>query len=119
MEAREARAMAERLCRWLGRWHDIPVEGVVPLHCTVYRLGDAIWLTRGGEPDSTLQTELRRRFPNRTILCLSPLGICTWPTCCRGIAYGLGLYQEEPSIPAPGCLEVLIDAIAERVAGLE
>jgi hypothetical protein len=118
VEAREARAMAERSRRWLGRLHYIPVEGVVPLHCTVYRLGDAIWVTCGGEPYSTLQTELRRRFPNRLIF-VSPLsGDMHVAYLLPRDRYGLGLYQEEPSIPAPGCLEVLIDAIAERVADL-
>ena len=29
--------------------------------------------------------------------------------------YGKGLYQEEPSVLAPGCLEMLIDAIATRI----
>mgnify|MGYP001182289099 CR=1 FL=1 len=29
--------------------------------------------------------------------------------------YGKGLYQEEPSILAAGCLERLIEAISERI----
>jgi hypothetical protein len=32
--------------------------------------------------------------------------------------YGKGLYQEEPSILAPGCLEALTDAVAARMARL-
>ena len=32
--------------------------------------------------------------------------------------YGLGLYQEEPSILGPGCLEALTGAIAGRIAAL-
>jgi hypothetical protein len=32
--------------------------------------------------------------------------------------YGLGLYQEESSILAPGCLEALIEAMAKRIKQL-
>jgi hypothetical protein len=33
-------------------------------------------------------------------------------------SYGKGLYQEQPSILAAGCLETLIDAIADRIQTL-
>jgi hypothetical protein len=33
--------------------------------------------------------------------------------------YGKGLYQEEPSIPAPGCLEILVEAVAEQIKALQ
>ncbi|MBI3958752.1 MAG: hypothetical protein HY328_08080 [Chloroflexi bacterium] len=114
-EAREARAMAERSRRWLARLQHIPAGGSAPLHCAVYRLGDAVWVTCGGEPYSLLQTELRRRFPDETIF-VSPLsGDMHVAYLLPRDRYGLGLYQEEPSILAPGCLEALIDAIAERI----
>jgi hypothetical protein len=65
-----------------------------------------------------LQVELRRRFPGRIIL-LSPVsGDQPVAYLLPKDRYGQGLYQEEPSILAPGCLEVLIDAMAERIAGL-
>jgi hypothetical protein len=32
--------------------------------------------------------------------------------------YGKGLYQEEPSCLGPGCLELLIEAVADRIAPL-
>lgn len=115
-EAAEARAYAERARRWIARLHHIPDSGVVPLHCAVWRLGDALWVTCGGEPYSLLQTELRRRFPDETIF-VSPLsGDMHVAYLLPTDRYGLGLYQEEPSIPAPGCLEALIDAIAEKIA---
>lgn len=114
--ARDARARAERARRWLGRLRHIPDSGVIPLHCAVWRLGDALWVTCGGEPYSLLQTELRRRFPDETIF-VSPLsGDMHVAYLLPEDRYGLGLYQEEPSIPAPGCLEKLIDAIAEKIA---
>lgn len=116
--AHNARALAERARRWLARLHHIPSGTTAPVHCAVYRLGDAIWVTCGGEPYSLLQTELRRRFPDKTIF-ISPLsGDMHVAYLLPRDRYGLGLYQEEPSILAPGCLEGLIDAIAERIERL-
>jgi len=113
--ARNARAHAERARRWLARLRHIPTGGTAPVHCTVWRLGDALWITCGGEPYSLLQTELRRRFPDETIF-VSPLsGDMHVAYLLPRDRYGLGLYQEEPSILAPGCLEALIDAIAEKI----
>jgi hypothetical protein len=117
-EAADARAMAERARRWLSRLRHIPASGSAPFHYAVWRLGDALWVTCGGEPYSLLQTELRRRFPDETIF-VSPLsGDMHLAYLLPRDRYGLGLYQEEPSILAPGCLEALIDAIAERVETL-
>lgn len=114
--AKEARAYAERARRWLARLRHIPDSGLISLHCAVHRLGDALWVTCGGEPYSLLQSELRRRFPEETIL-VSPLsGDMHVAYLLPEDRYGLGLYQEEPSILAPGCLEKLIDAIAEKIA---
>ena len=113
--ARDAGAHAERARRWLARLADFPEGESYPLSCAAYRLGDAIWIATGGEPYSFLQTELRRRFPNETILVSPLLGDLQVAYLLTREAYGTGRYQEEPSILAPGCLEQLTDAIAERI----
>jgi hypothetical protein len=70
----------------------------------------------GGEPYSHLQVELRRRFPGRPLF-VSPLaGDVQVGYLLRADRYGLGLYEEESSILARGCLEILIEAIAHRIA---
>ncbi|MBM3276591.1 MAG: hypothetical protein FJY95_00710 [Candidatus Handelsmanbacteria bacterium] len=118
LEARNCRALAERALRWLARLEGLPKGPTYPFQFTVHRLGDAIWATSGGEPYSLVQTELRRRFPHYPLL-FSPL------TSDFQVAYllprdryGKGLYQEEPSSLAPGCLELLIEALASRIAAL-
>lgn len=113
--ARDCRARAERARRWLGRLATLPAGPTYPFPFSVLRLGDAVWVTTGGEPYHVLQTELRRRFPEVVIL-ISPLaggGVADYllPRAC----YGKGLYQEEPSSLGPGCLEQLIDALEERI----
>jgi len=113
--ARDYGARAERARRWLGRLNDLPSENSYLMHFTVYRMGNVIWVTCGGEPYNLLQTELSRRFPQWLII-VSPLdcGIQVaylLPEDC----YGKGLYQEEPSLLAPGCLERLLEAIAAQI----
>ena len=88
----------------------------MPFPYSVYELGDAVWVTSGGEPYNLAQVELRRRFPQRPIL-FSPLdGGQSAAYLLPTNRYGKGLYQEEPSSLAPGCLEMLIDAMTTRIA---
>jgi hypothetical protein len=116
--ARNFGARAERVRRWLLRVAHLPDAPTYTLHFSVYRLGDAFWITTGGEPYSLLQSELRRRFPQATLL-ISPLaGDMPVAYLLPKERYGKGLYQEEPSILAAGCLEQLIEAIAEEISRL-
>ena len=116
--ARDHGARAERARRWLARLEDLPPGPTYALPFSVHRLGDAFWVACGGEPFSALQVELRRRFPDAAIV-LSPLaGALQVAYLLTAECYGLGLYQEEPSILAPGCLEALTGAIAARIAAL-
>ena len=114
-EARSCGARAERARRWLARIANLPPGETYPYRFSVCRMGDSIWVTCGGEPYSDLQVALRRRFPRFAIL-VSPLaGNVQVAYLLRKDAYGKGLYQEEPSSLAPGCLEILTGAIAERI----
>jgi hypothetical protein len=116
--ARNFGARAERARRWIARVKHLVDRPTYPYHYSVYRLGDALWITCGGEPYSVLQTELRRRFPDHPMI-LSPLaGDFQIAYLLPADRYGKGLYQEEPSILAPGCLEILIEAISERIRAL-
>lgn len=118
-KARDLGARAERCRRWQGRIQYLPDSGSFPMRCTIWRFGDAVWATCGGEPYNVLQTTLRARFPHQTLL-ISPIS-----SDCLSIAYllpqdhyGKGLYQEEPSSLAPGCLENLIEVVAEQIGCL-
>jgi hypothetical protein len=59
--------------------------------------------------------ELRRRFPDLTLLVSSLAGDTQVAYLLPREDYGKGLYQEEPSSLAAGCLEVLADAITHRI----
>lgn len=113
--ARDCGALAERARRWLGRAKELGGRTHYPVPFSILRLGDALWVTCAGEPYSVLQTELRRRFPDFAVL-VSPLaGAMEIAYLLPQEAYGKGLYQEEPSILAPGCLEALTEAICARI----
>ena len=116
--ARDYGARLERARRWLLRVRYLRDEPTYPFHFTVHRLGDAFWVTTGGEPYSVLQSELRQRFPAHPILVTPLAGDFQVAYLLPSDRYGQGLYQEEPSILAAGCLEILIEAIAERIQAL-
>jgi hypothetical protein len=116
--ARDYGARAERARRWILRVRYLPDRSTYPYRYSILRLGDAFWITCGGEPYNLLQTELRRRFPAHPIM-LSPLaGDFQVAYLLPADRYGKGLYQEEPSILAPGCLEILLEAMAARITAL-
>jgi hypothetical protein len=116
--ARDYGARAERARRWLGRVKDMPDGTTYPYHFSVYRLGDAAWVTSGGEPYNILQVELRQRFPDIAILFSPVSSDLSVAYLLPADRYGTGLYQEEPSILASGCLEELTDAIAHQLEQL-
>ena len=114
--ARDARARAERCRRWLGRLADLPEGASFPYRYSVFRLGDAVWITCSGEPYNEMTRELRRRFPD-LVLLLSPVaGDPQVAYLLPEDRYGRGLYQEDPSCLAPGCLELLTGAITACIA---
>jgi len=118
IEARDLNAHAERARRWLARLNDLPEGDTLPLSYSVHRMGDALWVTCGGEPYTAIQLELRRRFPDFTLI-FSPLASeLQVAYLLPEDRYGKGLYQEEPSILAAGCLEQLTEAIAGRIESI-
>ena len=113
--ARDYGARAERARRWIERAQYMPDGTTYLFHFSIYRMGDAVWVMCGGEPYSSIQIELRRRFPDVAILFSAVSSDLSAAYLMTADRYGKGLYQEEPSILAPGCLETLTDAIAGRL----
>ena len=115
IKARDSRAYAERAKRWIARLQDLPSGSTFSLDCSVYRLGNSVWVTTGGEPFHWLQEELTRRFPQLTILVTPLSGNLQAAYLLPQSDYSRGLYQEEPSLPAAGCLEQLCDALTDEI----
>jgi hypothetical protein len=114
--AADCRAMAERKTRLLHRLHQLPPGETYPLQVVLWHLGDAIWLGVQGESYSVLQTELRRRFPDKIILIATIAADWGASYLPPRELYDTGIYQETIAVVAAGSLEQLIEAIAARVA---
>lgn len=109
---REARARIERLRRLQRLVEAAPAdERTVGFDIHLWRLGEGVCVFVGGEPYQQLQVNLRRRFPNTRLLVVE---LCNDPHSylLPRERYGLGLYQEEVCVLAPGCLEAVEEATA-------
>jgi hypothetical protein len=116
MQARDCRALVERLTRAITKWSAVPPGDAYPYDVALMKLGEAIWLTFEGEPYQSLQRELRRRFPDVPLI-MSVIGD-GWRSSYLPTreSYRHGIYQETVAILAPGCLETLIEEVATAIA---
>lgn len=116
--ARDYGARAERARRWIARVKHLPQGDSFPYGFTVRRMGDAFWVSVGGEPYNVIQTTLRARFPDHPIVMAVLAGSLSVAYLLPQDRYGLGLYQEEPSCLAPGCLEQLTETVGDYIEEL-
>lgn len=114
--AAELRALAERKSRLLHRLRELPQGDSYPLQVVFWRIGDAIWIGVQGESYSLLQTELRRRFPDKTLIIASIAADWGASYLPPRELYDTGIYQESIAVVAAGSLEQLIDSIASRLS---
>ncbi len=114
--ARDCRAQAERMTRWLARLPGLPQGPNFPLPVTLWQIGDACWLAVEGEHYQYLQTQLRRRFPGVPLVVMT-LANGSRPTYLpTRDAYGKGIYQESIAVLEAGSLESLTEAVGEQLA---
>ena len=82
-----------------------------------WRLGEALLVAVPNEPYSVFQTELRRRFAGTPLLVLGVTNR-TMGYLSPADTYGTGLYQEQQSPFASGCLEQTIEVAAAALEEL-
>jgi hypothetical protein len=82
-----------------------------------WRLGEALVVAIPNEPYSVFQVELRRRMAGTPLLVLGVTNR-TMGYLSPEDTYGTGLYQEQQSPFAPGCLEQTIEAAAAALEDL-
>ena len=87
-----------------------------PLPISLWRLGDGYWLMLEGEYYHALQAALRERFPSTPIVVATVVNGWRPAYLPTRETYGLGIYQEQVAVLAPGCLEAVIEAVAEEIA---
>jgi hypothetical protein len=116
--ARDLGARAERVRRTISRLNNLPPGDTYPYAYTVRRFGDAIWVSVGGEPYNALQTEVRAAFPATPVIVTVLAGEGAISYLLQADHYGKGLYQEEPSVLAPGCLEQVTATVIRSIREL-
>ena len=116
--AQTHRALAERRRRELARRRALPAGDSFPWQVSVSVIGDGVWVCVQGEPYSVLQTELRRRFPQVSVIVASLSFSWSVGYLPNKSSYGRDLYQQNIAVVAPGALERGIEALAERIASL-
>lgn len=85
---------------------------------SVWQLGNALLIGSSCEAYSKLQTGLRERFPDRTIICMNLIN-GTIGYLPPAELYELDIYQVWQTPFAQGSLERLIDAITESIHSLD
>jgi hypothetical protein len=113
--ARDCRAHVERMTRQLMRINQLPPGERFPLPISLWRLGDGYWLMLEGEYYHALQSALRERFSPTPIVVATVVNGWRPAYLPTRETYGLGIYQEQVAVLAPGSLEAVIEAVAAEI----
>jgi hypothetical protein len=113
--ARDYHARVEQMTRQIMRLEALPPGDAFPLPIAVHQLGGAIWIFVAGEHYSSLQTRLRRRFPDRMIIVATITDGWQPGYVPDTDTYGKGIYQESIALVAPGSLERLIEEVGSEL----
>jgi hypothetical protein len=114
-KARDSRALAERMTRWLGRLPGLPPGRSFPLPVTLWRMGGSFWVAVEAEHYQLLQRRLRERFPAVAVVVATLANGARATYLPPREAYAKGIYQETVAVLAPGCLEAVIDAVVGQI----
>ena len=114
--ARDCRAQVEIKTRQLVRLRTLPPGPSYPFPINMWQIGDAIWVALEAEHYQLLQSSLRERFPNTTIIVATIVNGSLQSYLPPREVYGTGIYQDSVALLAPGSLEMLIDEIGAQIA---
>jgi len=115
---RDCRAQVEQRTRQLNRLSHLVSGRSYPLHVHLGLVGDAIWVFVPGELYQIFQTTLRERFATHPIFVTTLTNDWQPGYIPPASSYGYEIYQEVIAATAPGCLELLIEAISRRIRKL-
>lgn len=115
---RDCRAQVEQRTRQLNRLHNLVAGNFYPLTVRLGILGDAIWIFVPGELYQMFQTTLRQRFAARTMVITTLTNDWQPGYIPPASTFGYGIYQEVIAATAPGCLELLIEAVSRQLTAM-
>jgi hypothetical protein len=108
------RALQERLQRKLNVRRAVGDDDTLSLPIWVWRIGDAVLVGSCCEPYSLFQQELRRRFPERAVVCMNLINgsLGYLPPTDR---YDVNIYQVWQTPFDRGCLEKTIEVMSATI----
>lgn len=115
-EVARLRALIERKRRLIERIAPLP-SGQYPYPVEIWELGDVTWIAVDGEPYYAVQSEVERRFPDRTLIFITLSNGALASYVPTREAHEKSLYQVEVAHVAPGSLERIIDGITAALNG--
>lgn len=112
---RDCRANVEQMTRQLQRLETLPVGKAYPMQVVLGKLGDGLWVFVPGELYQVFQTSLRTQLAPRPVIVATISNDWQPGYLPAEGSYGRGIYQDVISPLAPGCLEMLLAAVAQRL----
>ncbi len=115
---RDCRAQVEQRTRQLNRLQNLVPGHCYPLTLRLGMVGDAVWVFVPGELYQIFQTTLRDRFDRHPVLVTTLTNDWQPGYIPPASSYGYEIYQEVIAATAPGCLELLIEAVSRRLKSM-
>jgi hypothetical protein len=116
LRGRDSRAMVEQMRRQIARLSVLPRGKTFPFEVNLWRIGEARWLFVPGELYQSFQVTLRQRFADMPLVVATITGDWQPGYVPPAHVHGYGIYQETIAAVGPGAAELLIEAIARRLA---
>lgn len=115
LRVRDCRAQVEQKTRQLNRLNHLAPGRFYPLTVHLGFVGEAIWIFTPGELYQTFQTTLRARLSPVPVFVTTLTNDWQPGYIPPASIYGYEIYQEVIAATAPGCSELLIEAISRRL----
>jgi hypothetical protein len=114
----EARARAERMTRQLAKLSSLPAGKTFPYTVALAETGGIVWVVAPGELYQMFQVELRKRFPDKTLIIATIADDWQPGYLPDRATFGKGIYQEQIAVIAPGSLEAVTEKTGDGIAKL-
>jgi hypothetical protein len=115
LRVRDCRAQVEQRTRQLNRLNHLAPGRFYPLTVHVGIVGEAIWIFLPGELYQIFQMTLRARLSPLPVFVTTLTNDWQPGYIPPASSYGYEIYQEVIAATAPGCSEILIEAILRRL----
>ncbi len=113
--ARDLRAKIEQADRQIMRLEALPLGDSFPIPVALLQIGNGVWVWIAAEHYSVLQTSIRERFPELSIVIATNTDGWQPGYVVPADVFGKGIYQEIIGMIGPDSLNRVIDAIGAQI----